>query len=64
MIELLKLDDIAFHAGQFRYGNDAPATVGKTLGLHDDVDGRSDLRTDRFMGHGHAGHADHLFETG
>src|SRR4051794_35660082 len=62
VINLLKLDNVAFHAGQFRYGGDTPAAVRKALRLDDNVYGRGDLRANGIIGHRHAGHANHLFE--
>src|SRR6516165_11699062 len=61
-IEFLHLDDVAFHPGNLADADNAPAAVGKSLKLHDEMDGRSDLTADARDRHRQAGHADHLLQ--
>src|SRR5260370_3257022 len=61
--EILRGDDLAFHADHFRDGDDAATAVAHAAHLDDHVDGSSDLLTHRFRGQVHAGHADHVLEA-
>src|SRR5437773_12281464 len=41
--DVVHADDVAFHAGDFRYLCDAAAAVGETRHLQDEIDRRRDL---------------------
>src|SRR6266403_6132983 len=62
-VELLHLQDLAFHPGDFTYAGDAPAAVRQTLQLDDHADGRCNLAPDARYRHRRAGHAHHLLES-
>src|SRR6266478_3384307 len=61
-VQLLHLQDLAFHAGDFTHAGDAPAAVRQTLQLDDDPYRRGDLAPDARYRHRCPGHTDHLLE--
>src|SRR5687767_4160915 len=61
-INLLHLDNVAFHASDLADADHAPASVGQSLQLDQQPDCRGDLTTDAGGSDRHAGHADHLLQ--
>src|SRR5919198_3047674 len=57
--DLLHLNDVAFHAGEFRDAGHFALAVGEALQLDDHPNGAGDLSADADDGHRQAGHTDH-----
>src|SRR6185437_15529783 len=56
-------DDVAVHAYHFDDAGHAPLAVARSVDLHDEIDGRSDLRTERAARCLDAAHGDDAFEA-
>src|SRR5215471_17194554 len=63
LVDLLHLQDVAFHAGDFGDAHHAALAVGQARQLDDDADRGRDLAADAGDRHRQAGHADHLLEA-
>src|SRR6202171_6266790 len=61
--QILRNDDVAFHAHHFGDVGDAPRAVAQARGLHDDVDRGYHHLADGTRGQLEAAHRDHRFKT-
>src|SRR5262249_62190718 len=62
-IELLHLDDVPLHAGNFSDTGHPSATIRKALKLHNEVDCRCDLAANAWNCHRQASHTHHLLQS-
>src|SRR5712671_2476965 len=60
-VNLMHLDDVAFHSGNLADIYPPPLSVRKTLQLDYYLQSRGDLATDAGERHGHICHTNHLF---
>src|SRR5665213_1601921 len=62
--EILRRDDVAFHADDLGHGDDAADTVAHAADLDDEIDRGGDLLADGARRQIDARHADHVLEAG
>src|SRR5262245_57621415 len=62
-IDVLSLNVLSLHSGNFTDADNLTLSIGQALQLHDDGYGRCDLAADATDGRRHSGHGDHLLKS-